>query len=194
MEFLKKLGEALGLDPELLKDEATAEALILQQIQTLLGKPAETPPAEEVPDDEEEELSQAPAAAAGQATAAGKLVKESTTREFAAAHPMVIQTLTENRSLKIDKLVEAGTVTPAQAEALKKQYASEAAVKLALSSEKADDGFDAILKVFDMGTGGVKAGEKSGAQVMSLSDTRKGGDKKNGLIENAKARAERAKK
>jgi len=200
MEFLKKLGEALGLDPELLKDEGTAEALILQQIQTLIGKPA---PTEEPVDDagatDEEELSQgggAPAAAPAAGGGGGKVVKESTTREYAASSPspVMVTMLSENRGMKIDRLVEAGKMTPAQADKLRSQYASKDACTLALSSNSDGKEFDAMLEAFEMGTPSVATGEKTGGQTVALSDGRKGKLDENPLVKAAKARAEKAKK
>jgi len=97
----------------------------------------------------------------------------------------------ENRTIKIDRLVDQGKITPAVAEDLKKVHLIDAALSLSLTAETSD-GFDALITALDKNEQVVSFVEKTGAQVQ-LSDAQKGDGTKSPLVANAEERAEAAK-
>jgi len=86
--------------------------------------------------------------------------------------PAVLSLAKENRSMKLDALVESGKVTPAVKKALEKIYCDEKSLSLSLS--KADDHFDEIVTILKFNDV-VSLGSQTSPQIMELSDSLKTG-------------------
>ena len=187
LEFLQKMAAALGLDPAQIVDEQAGGQLILDAIAALVEKAGgvEPAPGAVAPP---VGAAAAPTPGAPAAGAAGTPRKTTTTTEFAASAgkagdgapepaPIMVKTLVENRRLKLQQRVESGHISPAQATKYAELYASEDAIKLALSSGSDGSDFDKLLEVIDLGEPMFKKGTKTGPQTFALSDSRKGDGK-----------------
>lgn len=98
-----------------------------------------------------------------------------------ARDPLLIKTAVENRQLKIDALVAARKMLPAEAKAMKDSWATET---VSLSTENVS-AFDMVLKTFNDREPIVALGqEKSGAQQKQVEESP--------LVKDAKARAAQA--
>jgi hypothetical protein len=107
--------------------------------------------------------------------------------------PMMVSLLADNRRMKLAARVAAGKLTPAQADLLTKQYIGDGGAAISLSMSKGvDDGFDALLGVFDQAVG-TTLGERTGGQTIGLSLGNPNNGGKNPLVANAEARAAKAK-
>lgn len=110
-------------------------------------------------------------------------------KEIAASHsPLVLSLVAENRQSKIDSLLTAGNITPAQATKLSATFCKPEALKLSMNAEgKAVDGFDVTIETLKMGTPN-KTGEKTGGQILKLSNADQASDK-SPAVKNAEKRA-----
>jgi len=146
---LTKLAAALDIKEELTDDNA--ETLIMAAIDTL--KKAATKKDDDGGEGEGEKP-KAPPVEAGDTKPT----------------PIMLSMGRKARTSEIDALVSAGKITPATAKKLADQYASDAAVSLALSGD--GDGFDATISALAELPAVHLGGEKSGPQVkgVELSD------------------------
>lgn len=101
----------------------------------------------------------------------------------AASH---LEMLADNRSLKLDRLVSTGKLTPAARKKIEERWCSKDALTLAFSNDTADDGFNAVLAVFDANEPVIAFGENTSRQT--LTDPSVTDPAKNPLLRNAKAR------
>lgn len=110
-------------------------------------------------------------------------------KEIAASHsPLVLSLVAENRQSKIDSLLTAGNITPAQATKLSATFCKPEALKLSMNAEgKAVDGFDVTIETLKMATPN-KTGEKTGGQILKLSNADQASDK-SPAVKNAEKRA-----
>ena len=145
MPGYKKIAEKLGLAIEV--DDDAAEAAIVAKIEEMLGKMKTM----------EEEMSK------GKALAASR--REVTDEVLSLAR--------ENRTMKLDRLVQAGKITPAVAKGLGDAMigADGSALRLSLSGTTPDN-FDGVLKALDE-LEPRALGEKTKAQGVELA---RGGD------------------
>lgn len=174
LEFLQKLGAALGLDPAAMVDEATAQKMIFDAIEALMAK---------VPKEDEGEAGPGATPPASN-DGAPPVRKETITRQFSAGKsaaatavevsPLLAKTVAENRKLKIDSLVTSAKITKAQADKLKSEWSATEAVTLTLSQGGDGSDFDRMIEILDMGAPLVRTGERTGAQSLALSDGSKG--------------------
>lgn len=117
--------------------------------------------------------------------------KKDPPQQIAAAH---ISMLRDNRTMKIDKLLDDGKITKAVRDDLVKRYTKDETISLALSHDASNDGFEDVLSTLSLNEKVVSYGGKTGAQVVKLSHGLKKGSEGNALVDQAKAKAERAAK
>lgn len=107
----------------------------------------------------------------------------------------LVRILKDNRSMKIDNLVNSGKITPAVATGLRKKYLEPAVLSLSLKSDN-DDGFDSTVELFTanepVASFKSRTGGQAGGKPLSLSDPMKSGDV-NPLLKDADARKAAAK-
>ena len=96
-------------------------------------------------------------------------VKEKKLSQGGVSDPLV-KLVAENRGIKVSALVTAGLLTPAAKTAIEEQYMKPEALTLSLSGGW-DDGFDFLVKVLSENKP-VGLGEKTGAQLLELANTR----------------------
>jgi hypothetical protein len=204
LEFLKKMAAMIGVDPESIVDEAAGQEAVLAALTALLEKKGATNPQET--DDPaaapggEEGIGggKTPPSGLSQETTKAPIREQTTTTKYGLSrgekpNPMVVSTLAENRSLKIDGLVRDGKITKAVADKLRDQFIGKdnAVVSLALSSGSDGKDFESVIAAF-AANDPVELKKSAGAQV-TLSDNAKGASNEKGLVADAKARQERAK-
>lgn len=91
--------------------------------------------------------------------------------------PYLLKLASENRSLKLHSLLEAGCITPDQKSKLEDKYIGEDGEALELTlSQETDDGFDDVINILASGKQ-LSFSERTGPQLMSMSDSRKKGGK-----------------
>lgn len=174
-----KLGKALGLESlEAGKEEAlllSRAGSVVQERDTAAGRVAE--------------LETANRALTEQVTAMEAKVNGAKPIQLSA---MALGMAAENRRMKLDKLVDAGKITPAVRDKLLAKHADEAALSLSMQPGARDEFADlcAILEENDP----VKLGEQTRAQAVVLSRQGSANPDENPLLADAKRRAERAKK
>ncbi len=175
LEWLKKVATALGIDASQLADAAAVQAAINAKLESPASASQNANPAS---------TSQSSTPPANPSQPAIK--NETTTREFAASQsngsdagkakvsPLVVKSLVASRTTVIDSLVTSRKIKPAQADALKKQYADAESLTLCLSQD-VDDGFDSTIALLSQNDAAPDPNEKTGPQSYTLSDGRKGG-------------------
>lgn len=94
----------------------------------------------------------------------------------------------ENRTNKIDRLVEQGKITPAVAAELKKTWVADKALSLAHTDETAMRSFDSIIASLNLNEPVLSFQEKTRGQASSLQNT-KVDAANNPLVANAERRA-----
>lgn len=105
--------------------------------------------------------------------------------EASKPSPVVMKLAKENRTIKLNKLVEEGKVTPAVVKSLSELFTTEDALALSLSKEE-DDSFDKLIVALSKNNV-VELTEKTKGQTIALSDPLKGVE--NPLIKDAENRA-----
>jgi hypothetical protein len=106
----------------------------------------------------------------------------------AASH---VNMLEENRTNKVQRLVEAGKITPAVAEGLKEQYCGKERLTLCLSQVSFNDGFDDMMATLAKNEAVVKIDDES-TGLQALSDPSIMDPTKNPLLVDAERRAKEA--
>jgi len=99
----------------------------------------------------------------------------------------MLSMLDENRTNKLNALVEAGKITPAVAEDLRKQYCTSEVLTLALTSETVSDGFDATIAALSKNDGMVLGEKTRGQYDRQILQPQDG--QKNPLLADAERRA-----
>lgn len=105
--------------------------------------------------------------------------------------PGILSMARDSRSMKLDKLVSAGNITPAVADALKTQYTTDATLSFSLNAADGKaDGFDSVVEALAKNDV-VDLKEVTGAQL-SFSTDAKDTESDNTVTRLAKAKAEAA--
>lgn len=153
---LSELAEAMNVtvDPSA-GDGAVAKA-IMDEVASLRKENAELK--EKVGDDPEENPEEKPE------------VKPEEKPEPAPIAASILEMAKDHRETKIQRLVEQGKITPAVAKDLQKQFCGDAAIKLSLTAEKVNDGFDAVIKAFGANESILSFSEKTGGQRLNLAE------------------------
>jgi len=118
-----------------------------------------------------------------------KVISASSSRRR-KADPVMVKLVSENRDMKLNRLVEGGKISPAVKTKLANQFCSDKALSLSLSNGT-DDGFDAMVTALGENNP-MELAEKSGAQVIAL----QGGPSKDGgksIVAKAEEAAKKAK-
>lgn len=155
MDALKKIAAALGIAEEDLADETKAEELIIAAI----GKLADSKKVEASLDTPEPKDD-----GASPAIEASRKVD-----------PLTVRLVADANRTKLGALVSAGKITPAVRDKLEAELIGKDGAALALSLSKGDENrtFDAVVAAL-ADNDPVKLAEQTKAQVLSLSDGRKG--------------------
>jgi hypothetical protein len=204
LDFLKKLGAMLGLDPEAMIDDATAQAMLEEALSAVIEKLNAT--ADGNADGSTAPTNPTPTASTSSgSTSSGTVMKETLTRQYAPKFsreddgfkvpPMIVRQLSQARTVQIDQLLKDRKITAALAKDLKQRYVGDDGKVIELALSRDDDGgeFEFMLKTLESNQP-IGAGPKSGVQTLSLSDPRKGGDEKSPLVQDAENRAKAAAK
>lgn len=177
---LKKLAASLGVKVKDDDDDAKISAAITAAFEDLKNKP----PAKEEEETSSEEEDDAEMKKKREMEAAEKKKKAGDKPKSVSAS--MLSMLEENRTNKINKLVDDGKITPAVAKGLTEQFCGKKTLTLSLVEDGFDDGFTSMVKVLDQNEP-VLLGEQTGGQhgrtVLKLSD------EENPLLKNAESRA-----
>lgn len=162
---LKKIKQALGIDKDV--TEANAEELILSYAT------AKT--------EEFKTLSDSVAELKTKLEAAEKKMAGDTPPK--TIDPLMLSMACENRELKIEKLVEGGSITPAVAKKLTAAFATKDTLTLSLTS--GHDPFDKVIDALKENAALIELRkERSGPQLLELSHRVRGeGDKGKSVLE-----------
>jgi hypothetical protein len=172
---LKSLAKRLGITLEDGDDDAAIQKKIVTAYKAK-GKPApkeaklSDPPADP-PNDPKKEPAKQP--------------------ETKKVSPLLLSSIKDSRSAKLEKLVAERRITPSQRDVILSDYCTDEGITLALSDTAVDDGFDGLLNVLAKNEPYLKSGEHSGPQVLELGISDQQGEK-NPLIADMEKRAKSA--
>jgi len=113
--------------------------------------------------------------------------KKAVAASRSAVNPMMLSLASENREMKLSRLVTAGKITPAVCEKLKTKYVDKDALTLSLA--RGGDDFDSVVSMFAENDP-VALREQSGPQLLQLGDLLKTGGK-NPLLADAEGRTKK---
>lgn len=117
--------------------------------------------------------------------------EEDTNKDKLPSDPLTVGFVCENRGLKLQRLVDAGKMIPAQLKALA-QYTDPELVTLELQSGGQIDEFNKLVEVMEM-TKPVVLGERTGPQLLELTRNTDGSDgSADAMLASAKARRKAA--
>lgn len=171
LEKLKEIAASLGLDPETIVDEAAGVDTVLDKVCLSLGEwQAEKKKAEA------EKVTLTASLATEKAKNADKPPADPIKPKAEPPNAMLVQSLAENRRLKVDALILSGHITPAVRDKLVEQFIGEddKAVALALSNGSDGSDFNHMIEAFKLNDP-ITFKSKTGAQVgIRLADDRKG--------------------
>jgi hypothetical protein len=183
---LDKTLEQLGLKAPKGADDKTKRAMIKDALKDVLpGDDEEDEDEELLEDDEEFEDDDDEVLKIENKGKKGKKQQ----KIAASLSPVILKQVSKARKTELEQLVRDFKITPAVRDNLVKKYCTDEKISLALSHKTGDD-FDDIVTALALNQP-YKKGEKTGAQVgISLSHDNAEGENK--LIQDAKARAEKA--
>lgn len=171
---------------------AAGGGVTLQTIAKKLGVPENLPPDQllmQIDAKVTQLMAQKPPAPGAPALGGAPAVPATPPRSVAASH---VKTTKKLRERELRDLLENGQITSAMYADFCAQYCTEKGLALSLSDGAPDDGFDSLVRTLSKNTkGAIRRGERSGPQVLALSDDRNRPEPSS-VVRNAEKRAEAA--